>query len=229
MEIKLIPGERALIIGDYLVIADLHLGYEKTIKERGYTIPNQRKAFAERIKQLVAKTNAKKLIILGDIKHNIPTATINEKYELPWFFREISPMFKEIVITKGNHDGLIEKMIHEDNVKIVKEFLLGEFVFVHGHSYPSIKAKNCKILVIGHVHPTFRIQDKAGTRHNYPCWVFGKINPKKIKRYKEVKWENVIVVPAFNQMLTGYETLTGPLAKSIKKEEILLLDLTKVK
>jgi metallophosphoesterase superfamily enzyme len=50
-----------------------------------------------------------------------------------------------------------------------------------------------------------------------------------IKRYKESNVRNVIVMPQFNPLLTGIKKLVGVFAKSLKIEEIFLLDLTKVR
>ncbi len=228
MEIKFLENKRALLVDDFLVIADLHIGYEKTLEEKGYKIPSLRKDFEKRIKKLQKETNSKKLIILGDVKHTVPVATWDEKYEIPNFFRKISNFFEEIIVIKGNHDGLIEKMVHESKVKIVPEFIYKNFSFIHGHRYPSEKAMQNKTIVMGHTHPTFRIKDKTGTKHNYPCWVIGKINSKKLDRYEKVETKKVIIVPSFNQLTKGYKGLSGPLAKAIKRESIYLIDLTKV-
>ncbi len=225
---KLIENERALVMGDFLVIADLHMGYEKTLEDRGYNIPSMRKDFVKRIKNLQKTTNSSKLIILGDIKHNVPVATRNEKYELPNFFREISKFFDEIIVIKGNHDGNIEKMVHEDKVKILPEYIQKDFTFIHGHRYPSEKAMQSKTIIMGHTHPTYKLKDKSGVNHNYACWTIGKINSKKLDRYKKIQCKKVIIVPAFNQLTTGYKGLSGPLAKAIKREGIYLIDLTKV-
>jgi hypothetical protein len=50
-----------------------------------------------------------------------------------------------------------------------------------------------------------------------------------IKRYKENSVKNVIVVPPFNQLLSGIRKLVGVFAKALRIEEIFLLDLTKVR
>ena len=228
MEIRFLQNERALVMKDFLVIADLHIGYEKTLEERGYKIPSMRKDFIERIKKLQKENKSRKLIILGDVKHTVPVATWDEKYEIPNFFKEMSGLFDRIIVIKGNHDGNIERMVHEKKVEIVPELILEDFAFTHGHRYPTEKAMECRTLVMGHIHPTFKIRDRTGTMHNYPCWVMGKIKKKKLEKYKNIKCENVLIVPSFNQLTTGYKGLSGPLAKAIKREAIYLLDLTKV-
>jgi len=228
MKIKFLKDERGLLVGDYLVIADLHLGYKKNLENKGYVIPNQRSEFIKRIKKLKTKTGAKKLIILGDIKHNIPYASKNERYEIPKFFRELSKLFEKIIVIKGNHDGKIEPMIHEENIEVKDEFIFNDVLFIHGHKYPSNDAMKSKIIVMAHTHPTFKLKESAGIVHNYPCWIIGRIIKSKLKRYKDIKCEKVIIMPAFNKLLYGYNKIVGPLAKAIKKEEVLLLDFTKV-
>jgi len=227
MGIKLIKNERAMVIDGFLVVGDLHIGYEKRLAEGGYNIPNQSEHFVKKILELKEKTGAKKLILLGDIKYQIPKIAYDEKYDVPNFFRKLSKEFDEIIVTKGNHDGNIERMVHEDNVRIVDEYRVGDVGFTHGHRLPGKELVQCKTVVIGHVHPTFKFKDRLGVRHNYPCWLFGKL--KKSKGLKDSNIENLVVVPCFNRFFSGYQHFVGPLSKNLKIEEIYLLDLTKVK
>ena len=228
MKLKFIKNERAVLIKNFLVIADLHIGYEKVLEDRGYKIPSQVNNFIKRIKKLKKKTKAKNLIILGDIKHNIPI-DIEEKYEVPNFFREIVKIFDEIIVIKGNHDGNLESLVHESNVKIITEFIFKDISFIHGHRWPSEKAMQSKLIVMAHVHPIFKIKDKLKIIHNYPSWIIGSLNKKKLEKYKKIESEKVLVVPCFNPLFSGYEHFAGPLSKALKKEEVILLDLTKVK
>lgn len=227
MEIRLLKDERAVIAGDYLVIADLHIGYEKSAKERGYVVPNQRKDFLKRIKILAEKNNLKKIILLGDIKHSLPYASEREKYAIPEFFRELSKMFEHIFVIKGNHDGQIEKMIYQKNIEVLPELILENVGFVHGHRKFSEKILGCEIIFMAHAHPAFKIKESSGVRHGYPCWLMGKISRKKLG--KETKNERIIVVPSFNPLVYGQDKIAGPAKKFLRIEEILLLDLTKVR
>jgi putative SbcD/Mre11-related phosphoesterase len=226
---KFIENSRALVIDGFLVIADLHIGYEKILSIRGYNIPKQIKNFFEQIKELKVKTGVKNLIILGDIKHNVPKIAVEEKYDVPNFFHELSKIFEKIIVIKGNHDGLLERMVHEPNVEIVREKIIEDTGFIHGHTKPSNELMLCKTIIMGHVHPSFKFVDALGARHNYPCWIIGKLNPKKLKGYEKIECEKVVVVPAFNKFFSGYGKFVGPLAKALKLNEIYLLDLTKVK
>jgi len=225
---SLIENEKCAVVDDCLVIADLHIGYETDLKKRGYDVHKLITQFLKEISNLKIKTGASKLIILGDVKHKIPRMTVEEKYDIPFFFRKLSDIFDEIILIKGNHDGYIERIIREPKVKIVKEYIYKEYGFIHGHSYPSEELMQSRIVFMAHTHPSFKVIDQLGIKHVYPSWVLGKLNPKKLERYKEIKVERIIIVPAFNPFFSGYGKIAGPLAKAIKNKEIFLLDLTKV-
>ncbi|MDD5181739.1 MAG: metallophosphoesterase [Candidatus Nanoarchaeia archaeon] len=230
MNYKFLKNERAMIAEDFLVVSDLHIGYKKELEARGYSIPNQMKDFVRRIIEAAEKEKVNKLIILGDVKHKVPGVAQEEKYDIPDFFYGLSKHFEKIVVIKGNHDALIEKMVHFDNVEIIDEYIVGKIGFAHGHKWPSREfMKKCEMIVIGHSHPVFKIKDSMGYSHYYPCWMVCRIKKAGIKRYKESSVKNVIVVPPFNQLLTGIKNLAGVFAKALRIEEIFLLDLTKVR
>lgn len=227
---KLIKDEGAAKVGNFLVISDLHLGYEKQLKEKGFSVPSQTKSFVEKIKEI--EGDFENLLLLGDVKHNIPKISYQERKEIPYFFSELDKEFGSIVVVKGNHDGNIEKLTR-GNAKVVSDYTIGrEYGFSHGHRWPSEEVMKCETLFIGHVHPSFRVKDESGARYNYRSWMVSKLDREKIienEKYEEVNCEKVIVMPVFNPFFQGREDLTGPLSNYLTKKEIMLLDLTKVK
>ncbi|MCW4034025.1 MAG: phosphoesterase, partial [Candidatus Bathyarchaeota archaeon] len=54
-----------------LVIADLHLGWEKLLIQKGVHVPSQTNKIKERLLKLVKQTKPTTLIVLGDIKDAI--------------------------------------------------------------------------------------------------------------------------------------------------------------
>ena len=76
-------NERALLVGKTLVIADLHIGLEYELRKKGIFIFSQYEKMKNRIISLLEKTKAKRIILLGDLKHNIPRATFEEYRENP--------------------------------------------------------------------------------------------------------------------------------------------------
>ncbi len=207
----------AMKIDDMLIIADLHLGITKDISDKGISLPSQSMGLASKINKLKKSTKTSKLILLGDIKHNIPVISWQERSEIPQFFSLLK--FRKIVLLKGNHDGMIEKIVPK-NVKVKDLHVHGSYAFTHGHKKIMTSKKT---IVIGHNQPHIRFQDEMGARYTVPVWVRGPLggfyNGKKI-----------IMVPAFNDLagatIVNRDDMLGPIAKclDIKKAHCFLLD-----
>ncbi len=204
--IKFIKGSPAIRFNEWLVIADPHLGLERDYWFKGYEIPSQKNSVLNRIKSL--KGNSTKLMILGDIKHNIPNITYREEQEIPEFISELRRVFKEVVLIKGNHDGNLERLVSG----VVKELFIDDVAFIHGHSV-SEKALKSKKIIAGHMHPIYSYRNHLGRVMREKCFVITS---------------KVIILPAFTDLSIGSYELANPLKKYIHEEERLLLDLTKV-
>jgi putative SbcD/Mre11-related phosphoesterase len=167
------------------------------------------------IRKQAEKSKARKIIILGDLKHQVPQTSPQEMREIPFFVRRLKEMFKSVVLVKGNHDGNIKKLV---DIDVKKEFLVDSVGFVHGHIVPSQGfLKKAKIIVMGHMHPVYRWVDHLGQRCSKNCWIIGEWKGKK-----------VIIMPAFNELFSGSDEFIGPFSKEMKRKEIILTDMTKV-
>jgi len=219
--IKFIRTYPAMQIGDWLIVADLHLGITREIYEAGVSLPSQVLAFVQRLNDLKNKTKSKHLILLGDVKHKVPGISWQEQQELPDLLEQLK--FKKIVIIKGNHDAEIEQMIPphlKGKVKVRKSLTVGDFIFTHGHRHVKTRAKT---IVIGHNQPAVLFQDAIGVRYIEPVWVRGSLGGL-------YKGHELIIMPAFNE-LRGHACvnrgkLIGPIAKAlkIKSAHAFLLD-----
>ncbi len=208
---KVLWEDCALVLKDYLVIADLHIGIELEIEEAGFIIKPQIYEFKERIVKLLDKCEAKKLLILGDLKHSISTPLLWEKFRIYEFLEYLAEFFDKIIITKGNHDGGLENVVNMDAVEIFKEFKVNKFLFLHGHANVE---KKTKFYVIGHNHPIIELKDSKGSKYRYKSWVFGRND----------KGERIIVLPAFSNLVGGVafnknEELLGPIIKKFPRED----------
>ncbi|MEM7826618.1 MAG: metallophosphoesterase [Candidatus Aenigmatarchaeota archaeon] len=194
----------AMIIDRFLIISDLHLGITKEFQKSGIFIPSQAKPMSDRINRLKRMTKTKELIILGDVKHNIPGVSGQEFGEIPEFFSKLK--FNKITIIKGNHDGNIEKMIPK-GIKVRKYVKIGKYFLTHGH----MKMENEK-MIIGHSHPFIRIKDNLGAVYFEPVWL----------HYLDRK--EIIIMPAFNELcgatIINQDDLLGPIAKNLEKNKI---------
>ena len=222
-----------------LVIADLHIGIEYELYKSGINVPSQVSKMKRTIKKLIEQTKAKRLVILGDVKHDVPGVSYQEMKEIPKFLESLSKMVK-IDICLGNHDTYL-KELSPKGAKIhgSRGFKIGKFGFNHGHTWPSKEILSCDHLIISHIHPMIQFKDKFGYRIIEPVWIKSRIHQERIKeRYKIKKTGKleVIIMPAFDNLLGGTpvnvkktsDELLGPLLKNefidMDESELYLLD-----
>lgn len=207
-------GHEALIFKNkYLVISDLHLGIEKELFLKGINIPAQTNKLIEKIMFLKEKFNVKNLIIVGDLKHNVPKISIIELKEVPYFLDRISEEFKKVFVLKGNHDGGLNKIVNKkDNLYLLKELKIGKVVFTHGNRKNKFDGD---IFVIGHHHFVISITSSIGESFYEKVIVRGFYNDKEI-----------IILPAFSDLAGNWEIgeFHGPIAKRIENYEVYTLN-----
>jgi len=223
-----IPKEKAVII------ADLHIGLEYEIFHSGITIPSQIEKLEKRIDELIKLTKAKHLIILGDVKHQVPTISWQEYREIPRFLEHFSKI--KVSIIKGNHDGNIERLAPK-NVEIYEPqgFKINDSLLIHGQAWPEIEDLDAEYLIMGHVHPAVEFWTE-NFRSIEPCWIKCDVDNKKFfEKFKvKTKFKQGIIMPAFNHLIGGmafnskdFEPL-GPLLNNEvlkwKESEVYLLD-----
>jgi len=227
-EIKFLAGEPACLVGSSLVLADVHLGYEKE-RIRGSKVSFTGKITGH-VERLLKQTGASEIIFLGDVKHNLRRAGAEEKHELKSFFYQLAQKAR-VVVVKGNHDGGIEEMAPV-NVEIANAtgYRVGDVALVHGHAWPSEQVlEGARSIVIGHNHPAVQFVDRLGHRSVLPCWAIGRFDERarpKIPNYGRMK---VVLAPAFNPLITG-SPLNAPGRRLIGmlKQGIFKLDDAKV-
>ena len=224
-----IPKEKAL------VIADLHLGIEHSLRKSGVTIPSQTENLRARIEKLIKQTQAKKLIMRGDIKDEVRGLSWQEMREAPDFFSELAKKV-ELHLVKGNHDGLIENVLPESKrIKIYEPagFRLGKFAFTHGHAWISKEMLKAKILLMGNLHPAVEFYS-GRSRLVEHVWLRAPLNKKAFEKKfgEKTNLEKAIVLPAFNLLAGGASInrkgfeIYKPFKKALvwKNAEIFLLD-----
>jgi hypothetical protein len=221
-----------------LVIADLHIGIEYELYKSGINIPNQVKEMKNIIEKLIKKTKAERLIILGDVKHDVPGISYQEIRDIPEFLELLSKKIK-VEVCLGNHDTYLKDILPE-KIKLhgTKGFKIKNFGFIHGHAWPSKELLSCDFLISSHTHPTIQFTDKFGYRIIEPIWIKNRIDKEKIKEKYKIETTgklDIIIMPAFNRLLGGTpvnvkkdDELRGPLLKNnfvdMNESEIYLLD-----
>lgn len=231
--IQPIPNESALFIENkkILIVADLHIGIETELQEKGLHASSQVKKMIKRFNSICQKYKPKEIILLGDIKHMIPTISIQERIDVKQFLKTIIGNGK-IHIIPGNHDGNIHRLT-PDGIKIhsSKGYKIDNIGFTHGHRWPSEEIMYSDIITTAHSHPTVMFKDRLDHKTFEPCWIKGKFIKKNLKKkFPDSKSDNIIIMPAFNPLCGGLainrEGLTGPFKKivDIKNSEVFLLD-----
>ncbi|MGM0405069.1 MAG: metallophosphoesterase [Thermoplasmatota archaeon] len=217
-------NHKAMSIDKTLVIADLHIGYERELEEKGVNLPSQTYVMINEIIEILNKNRYERLIINGDLKHNIPSGSWQEYKEIPELIDKLIENVDEIHLTPGNHDGKIEKYLpSEVIIQDSSGYVFDDVGILHGHANPSKDVLNSDMIVIAHSHPTISMFDNLGIREKIQCWVKVKIE------YEEYK-KDVILMPHFNHLMGGNSInengYLGPLLNNskIKDEEIYLLD-----
>lgn len=228
-----IPNEPALFIKNkkILVVADLHIGIESDLREHGLNTPSQTKKMTDHLTSLCKKHKPKEIIILGDVKHNIPSSTIQERKDVKNFL-EIIKEFGTIHIIPGNHDGFIKKLSPEDiNIQASDGLIIENIGFTHGHRWPSEYVMQCEQIIIGHTHPAIILTDRLEYKSYEPCWLKAEFIKHKLKeKYPDSKDVKILVMPAFNPLCGGVpanrDGVTGPIGKimDIENAQVYLLD-----
>ena len=210
-----------------LVVADLHIGWERLLSQRGVHVPSQTPKIKNMMLRLIKEAKPTRIIFLGDIKDAIAKVEMEEWRDIPNFFEDIQTEVSDIQVVLGNHDGNLEPLLPE-NVKIIPPtgISFGDVGLFHGHAWPAPELLECRSLVTGHVHPTVAIRDPMGFRMTRqvlvkaPCdgeqlaksllnHLGAKKNNNNLSAVLEEQYKvklnvsQLFIMPAFNQFLGG--------------------------
>jgi putative SbcD/Mre11-related phosphoesterase len=209
-----------------MAIADLHIGWEMALAQRGIHVPTQTPRLAKKLTDLIFTYSPLKLLVLGDVKHTVAKAEIGEWRDVPDFFNETRKHILDISVVRGNHDGNLEPLLPE-NTKILPStgVTIDNVGFFHGHQWPSPTLLGCTTLVMGHVHPVVAFRDPAGFRITRQVWIKANCNAAELarvllKKHKvrvkdsltETLWKHfkvkpktqqLFIMPSFNDFLGG--------------------------
>lgn len=185
-----------------LIIAELHIGLG-LLTQAGSIAESVFESCVRDLEVVAGKSNAKRLIINGDLKESIGVPRRQELELLRRFEKFVSELFDEVVLVKGNHDGLIERYV---DFKVVSNYTFVEDKLVvnvqHGHSVKP----SPNMLVLGHLHPSIVLPDGSRTF----VWVF-------LRRKRPIKEElnSVILMPPFNRFVGGGTVDKADLSKKL--------------
>ena len=192
----------------YLVISDIHIGFEDKINRKGVFIDPKKNVdeLIEVLSNTINKTQIDNLIILGDLKSSVSVITKSEWNNVPYFIDSLSKLCN-IYLVPGNHDGNIIHLVSNNvNLMSAKGMEINNILLTHGHAIPTI-GNNINKIVTGHLHP---ILIKEGNILNgQKVWIkiILKKNQKVSKnttRESPDRQIEFIIIPHFNKYLNHH-------------------------
>ncbi|MFH1682303.1 MAG: metallophosphoesterase [Candidatus Woesearchaeota archaeon] len=181
-----------------LIFSDFHLGYEETLREKGFFLPKtQFQDVLQEVKFILNKVKPKQIIINGDLKHEFSKILSQEWKDVLRLIDFLLENCEELIIVKGNHDRFLRPIAGKREIKVVEDFQVDDILICHGDK---IKETAAKTIIIGHEHPAIVLKE-LGKVEKFKCFLLGKWKKK-----------DLIVMPSFNPILEGTDIL---------KEELL--------
>jgi DNA ligase-associated metallophosphoesterase len=173
----IIGGERVALLAERALcwlrertvfVADVHLGKAATFRAGGVPLPRgSTAADLARLTRLIERTNATRLVVLGDFLHAKAgrVAALAAAF-IAWRNRHPAT---DVILVRGNHDARAGDPPANWNVRCVDEpFALPPFLACHMTSTPPTGYALC-----GHLHPGVRIHGSGGDTARLPCFVIG--------------------------------------------------------
>lgn len=173
--------DRAVLLGDVLVCADLHLGLGPSA---GLDLPvGTGSRTVERLEVLLERTDPTQLVLAGDVLHAFDTVPRPVRRVLDRLADVTVDRGTEMFVLAGNHD---RQLGHLWDGPVGASHRVGDTLVCHGHERPDATADR---YVIGHEHPVLKV---AGRRR--PCYLAGA---------GVADGADVVVLPAFSRILRG--------------------------
>lgn len=197
---EILPGvkvtnDRCLLLDDgpTVVLGDLHLGYEKALEEEGMYIPRvNTESIRESLNRLICRYEPKRIVLLGDIKHDFKRTRFEGKEEV----RRIVTLLQnaaDVIVVKGNHDNFLQNILQDTDLMAVDYVDLCGFRMEHGH-----EDSGKRPVIIGHEHPSVKISGAVSGGVKLQCFL-------------HLKDDGIIVIPPFSPLSSGTDlSLGGP-------------------
>jgi hypothetical protein len=164
-----------------IVVSDLHLGLEDEQERLGVHIPV---SLFPRLLRLVLEpikaTGARRLILLGDVKHEFGPPSASEWWAVKRLVSEVRRLGCEPEVVRGNHDNYIVTILKELEVRVHDPSMrLGDLLLSHGHR-PLEVERGVRHILIGHEHPAVAIRDELGVRHQFKAFLTGMVGGRRV-------------------------------------------------
>jgi putative phosphoesterase len=244
MSVEPVPGEPAAVAdlsdGPALVVADYHAGIEVGLRYEGVELASRADERRDRVTDLLARTGAARLVVLGDLGHAIGDPGGDERAEIEALLEVVTDRVPVTVI-KGNHDGdLADVLAAYDRAELTPGHgvRLGDVGFAHGHTWPAPDVLAADIVCMGHEHPRVRLEDEVGGSRAERTWLRGGVDAVPFAEFHGTDPGidgELVVFPAFNDLtggtwinVEGQEFLAPYLPDGLADGQAYLLDGTRL-
>lgn len=193
--------DRAVVLGDTLICADLHVGKGKTANVE---LPlGERDDLVERLGALVDTYDPGEVVFAGDLLHSFDRVPSLAGDTVTALVRTCREAGARVVVTPGNHDTMLDVVwdgpTHHEYVLDGLGWTPGDgerddgqpVVVCHGHASPETDAG---LYVIGHDHPRITIEGQE-----WHCYLYGEAVHDGA---------DVLMLPAFTRLAAGV-SITG--------------------
>jgi metallophosphoesterase superfamily enzyme len=236
MQLHFIESGPALLVEQdrrVLVVADLHMGIESGLERHGVHIMSRSAARTDRVLACIEETEPDLLLLLGDVKHNVPVTSRQEYRELPG----VLDAFRDrvaLAVAPGNHDGGIGRFLEPGELLPPGGAVIDGVGYLHGHTRPDPDLFG-RLIVLGHHHPVVSLVDTVGcAARARPAYLYADLDgaclPEGVPA--GAGRTRLLFVPAFNEFAGGIdigrlrESRLGPLSRCIDETtaEVFLAD-----
>ncbi|RDD54010.1 MAG: phosphoesterase [Candidatus Korarchaeota archaeon NZ13-K] len=201
-----------VMINGALVVADLHLGYEDALRERGVELPYEQYSWVKReIVSYVEGRGPDVVVLGGDVKHEFSGALSQEWREVLDLISTLKGLGVKIEVVRGNHDNFLIPILRREGIDVRDPCLkLGDLLVIHGHIEPMIP-EDIELIVMGHEHPAITLRDEIGASQKFKVFLDG-----------EYMGARLLVIPAISPLAPGTDLL------SVSRRDLLSPILRKV-
>lgn len=260
MDLELLVNEPALLLSEdtrrVLVVADLHLGYERVLLKKEIHSPSLSQVAIDHLHDLVRKVQPTEIVILGDVKHSVRGLSRSELRQVSLLLQDLQQQVS-VTVVRGNHDADID-MLLPDGVVLAPssgmrlKFENQQVYLLHGHALPGIELLRSDALLMAHIHPTIAIPSLKEHHLMYQVWVRARWRPTITEAMatwfgkpqaaeqgtlgQRLLRMEILIMPAFLDLLPGLvlnrgqpeERAGDPLWShlAVEEAEIIMLDHT---
>jgi metallophosphoesterase superfamily enzyme len=211
-----VPGAPAatLDLGEEraLAVADYHAGIEVGLRyERGVELDSNADSRRRRLLRLLSRTDADRVVVLGDLVHRIAEPDGVEAEEVRDVLDALDSRDVPLTLATGNHDGGVADVFPDRIDQLPSEGArIDDVGLVHGHTWPGVEALSASTLCMGHEHPSVRLTDEVGGSRVERAWLRGPLVQKPFldalgDDAADLAWHDpeLVVFPAFNERSGG--------------------------